>query len=81
MMLADPHRVHAKLLGVERFRGNVGKELIRGPRIVEVVVVAQREVAELHGAVSSLNTTNLRRLRGINQRNHLPYSPTDPWPL
>ena len=48
MMLADPGRMHAELVGIERFGGDVGDELVRGARIVFVMVVAQREIAELH---------------------------------
>jgi hypothetical protein len=49
MMLPDPGRVHAERIGIERFRGDVGDELVRAARIVVVMVVAQCEVAELHG--------------------------------
>jgi hypothetical protein len=48
MMFADPRRVHADLFGVQRFGGDVGDELVRGARIVFVVIVAQREIAEIH---------------------------------
>ena len=50
MMLADPGRVHAELVGQERFLGDVGDELVRGPGVVLVVIVAQGEIAEVHGA-------------------------------
>ena len=48
MMLADPGRVHAELVGVERFGGDVGDELVGRARVVVVVIVAEREVAEFH---------------------------------
>src|SRR5262249_43484491 len=48
MMLADPGRVHADLLGVERLGGDVTDELIRGAAVVFVVIVAQRKIAEVH---------------------------------
>ena len=48
MVLADPGRVHAELVGIERLGGDVGNELIGGARVVFVVVVAQCEVAEVH---------------------------------
>ena len=51
MMLADPGRVHAELVGVERLGGDVGDELVGVARVVLVVIVAQREVAEFHGAL------------------------------
>ena len=50
MMLADPRRVHAKLVGMKRFLGDVGDELICPPRVVLVMIVAQGEVAEVHSA-------------------------------
>src|SRR6185436_8754257 len=51
MMLADPGRMHAELVGVQRFGGDIGHELIGVARIVFVVIVAQREITELHGAL------------------------------
>ena len=48
MMLADPGRVHAELVGVERLGGDVGDELVGVARIVLVVIVAEREIAEFH---------------------------------
>src|SRR5215468_6536523 len=48
MMLADPYGVHAELLRVERLRRDVGDELIRRARVIQVVIVAQREVTEVH---------------------------------
>jgi hypothetical protein len=49
MVLADPGRVHAELVRIERLGGDVGDELVRAPPVVLVVVIAQREVAEFHG--------------------------------
>src|SRR5579872_3652125 len=48
MVLADPGRMHAELLGIERLRGDVGDELVRGAGIVLIMIVAQREITELH---------------------------------
>ena len=48
MMLADPGRVHAELVGVERLGGDVGDERVGVARIVLVVIVAEREIAEFH---------------------------------
>ena len=48
-MLADPGRVHAELFGVERLGGDVGDELVRGTGIVVVMIVAEREITEIHG--------------------------------
>src|SRR5580700_1597359 len=48
MMLADPGRMHAELVGVKRLGGDVGDELVGGAIVVFVVVVAQREITELH---------------------------------
>ena len=50
MMLADPGRMHAELVGVKRLGGDVGDELVGVARVVFVVIVAQREIAEFHGA-------------------------------
>src|SRR5712671_8044235 len=54
MMLADPGRMHAEAVGVERLVGDVGHELVGAARIVFVVVVAQREVAEFHAVLPSV---------------------------
>ena len=54
MMLADPGRVHAELVGIERLGGDVGDELVGGARIVRVMVVAQREIAEFHDFLLAL---------------------------
>src|SRR5262249_47100443 len=48
VMLADPRRMHGELLGVDRLGGDVGGYLVRSPAVVVVVIVAQREVAEVH---------------------------------
>ena len=50
MVLADPGRVHTELIGMERFLGDVGDELVRRPCVVLVVIVAQGEIAEFHSA-------------------------------
>jgi len=51
VMLADPGGVHAELVGKERFGGDLGDELVRGAGVVVVVIVAQREIAEVHDAL------------------------------
>ena len=48
MVLADPGRVHAELVGVQRLGGDVRHEGVRVARIVLVVIVAEGEVAEFH---------------------------------
>ena len=48
VMLANPGRMHAEFVGVQRLGGNVGDELVRRARIVLVVIVAQREVTKIH---------------------------------
>src|SRR5262249_6278554 len=48
MVLADPSRVHAELVGVQGLLRDVGDELVRRPCVVLVVIVAQGEVAEFH---------------------------------
>ena len=48
MVFADPGRVHADLFGIKRLGGDVGDELVRGAPIILVVIVAEREVAEVH---------------------------------
>jgi hypothetical protein len=40
--------MHAELIGVKRFVGDVGDEAVGVARIVFVVVVAQGEISELH---------------------------------
>ena len=48
MVLADPGRMHADLLGVERFRGDVLDELVGRALVVLIVIVAQGEISEIH---------------------------------
>jgi hypothetical protein len=48
MMLADPRGMKADLLGIDRLVENIGDELVSAPFIVVIMVVAQREIAELH---------------------------------
>src|SRR5215510_988470 len=48
MVLADPSRVHAELVGVQGLLRDVADELVRRPCVVFVVIVAQGEVAEFH---------------------------------
>jgi len=48
MMLADPRRMEPDLLGIERLVEDVGDERIGAPPVVDVMIVAQREIAELH---------------------------------
>src|SRR5262249_26663611 len=48
MMLADPGRMEADRLGIERLVENVGDELVGAAPVIGIVVVAQREIAELH---------------------------------
>src|SRR5262245_5012987 len=50
MVLADPGRMHAEPVGVQRLLGDLGDELVRRPRVVLVVIVAEGEVAEVHVA-------------------------------
>ena len=54
MVLADPGRMHADRLAVERLGRDVGDELIRRARVIVVVVVAQREIAEVHQSLPDL---------------------------
>src|ERR1700726_355068 len=48
MVLADPGRMHADLLGVERFRGDILDELVSRALVVLIVIVAQGEISEIH---------------------------------
>ena len=48
MMLADPGGVQADFFGVDGFLEDVGDELVGGSWVVQVVVVAEGEVAEVH---------------------------------
>ena len=47
-MLADPGRMHADVLGINRLIANFEHELLGGSRIVLVAIVAEREVSEFH---------------------------------
>src|SRR5256885_15780223 len=47
--------MHAEPVGIERFRRDVGDELVRPTGVIVVVVVAQCEVAELHDVPLSRN--------------------------
>src|SRR6266436_4877127 len=51
-MFADPSRMHAELIGVDRLGSDVGNELVRIARVILVVIVAQREVAKFHDDLS-----------------------------
>jgi len=48
MVLANPRRMHAQRFGIQRLIDDIGNKLVRRGRIVGVVVVAQRKVAEFH---------------------------------
>ena len=48
MVLADPGRMHADLLGVERFRGDVLDELVSRALVVLIVIIAQGEISKIH---------------------------------
>jgi hypothetical protein len=50
-MLADPGGMEAKPIGLDRFIDDIGNKLIRWAWIVAIAVVAEREIAELHGRV------------------------------
>ena len=54
MVLADPRRVHAELVGIERLLRDVGNELVRRPRVVLVVIVAEGKIAKFHSAPPSV---------------------------
>jgi len=71
MVLADPGRVHAEFVGIDRLGRDVGHELIGGPRIVGVVIVAQREVSEIHYPLLKL----VLRLGVRPSRPHAQFSP------
>src|SRR6185295_10390402 len=49
MMFSDPGGVHTELVGIKRFIGDIGNELVWRAGVVLVMVIAQREVAEFHG--------------------------------
>jgi len=48
VMLPDPGRVQADLFGIQRLVEDVCDERIRIAGVVQVMVVAQREITELH---------------------------------
>src|SRR5262249_62250601 len=48
MMLADPGRMQAHLLGKQRLVVDVLDEVLGRARIVGIAIVAEREVAEVH---------------------------------
>src|ERR1700721_636452 len=49
MVVADPGRVHAELVGIERLGRDVGDELVGAAPIALVVSVAEGEITEIHG--------------------------------
>src|SRR6476620_1739739 len=48
MVLADPGRVHGQVFGKKGFRHDIRYELVRGPWIVGVTVIAQGKITEVH---------------------------------
>ena len=48
MMFTDPSGMEADLIGIDRLVKDVGNELVGIPMVVLVVVVAEREIAEMH---------------------------------
>jgi hypothetical protein len=54
-MFADPGGMHADFVCIEGLIGDIRSQLVRGARIVFVVIIAQGEVAKFHG-LSSLTT-------------------------
>ena len=76
MMLADPRRVKADLLGVNRLVEDVGDELVGVPFVVVVMIVAQREIAEFH--LSSPVDPYTRRFRLPFRGSHCRVAPY--WP-
>jgi hypothetical protein len=65
MVLADPRGMHPELIGVERLGRDVGHELVGRARVVGVVVVAQREVAEFHGFLPRFRRLCALACRGL----------------
>src|SRR4051812_3920730 len=49
MMLSDPGGMEANFFGIDRLIENVRNELVGASTIVVVVVVAEREITEIHG--------------------------------
>src|ERR1700716_26719 len=70
MMLADPGRIHAEPIGVQRLFGDVGDELVRRPRVVLVVIVAQGEVAEFHDVPPGSSPAVSRRVFAFVGRHY-----------
>ena len=64
MMLADPGRMHAQLVGIDRLVEDVGDEDVGRARVVLVMIVAEREIAEIHGAALSSLPMFLHQRRG-----------------
>src|SRR5690242_19319274 len=48
MMFADPRRMQPDVLGIDGLVEDVGDELIGAAPVVDVVIVAQREIAEFY---------------------------------
>src|SRR5215469_4026538 len=69
VMLADPGRMEPDLLGINRLVEDIGDKGVRGPVVVLVMVVAQREVAELHLPLPFHQ--EMRRPRGTCKRGVL----------
>ena len=60
MVLADPDRVHAELVGEERFFADVQDEALGTARIVGIMIVTQGEIAEFHAAILPLGPVGER---------------------
>src|SRR5258708_1263702 len=52
VVFTDPRGVHPEFFRVKRLCRDVGHKLVRSARVVQVVIVAQREIAEVHGSAS-----------------------------
>ena len=48
MMLADPGGMHSKFIRQDGFCQNILNELVRTPRVVQVMIIAEREIAKVH---------------------------------
>src|ERR1700734_4181806 len=64
--------MEANLLGIDRLVEDVGDQLIRGARVVFVMVVAQREIAELHGRPRPVRGCSRCFLQGIYSEPDVP---------
>ena len=53
MMLADPGGSEADLLGVNRFVDDRGNEFVGSAQVVQIMIVAEREISELHARAST----------------------------